>query len=59
MNDSIFFAKDVLGSEEINPYDLSLRMKDYIHLSLEEAYPVRAFLGMKTDQDSQDKGLPG
>jgi hypothetical protein len=48
MNDNIQFAKVVLETEEISPYDLSLRMKDYIHLSLGPVYPIEAFLSMKT-----------
>jgi hypothetical protein len=48
MNDNISFAKYVLGNEGASPYDLSLRMKDYIHLSLGSVYPVEAFLRMKT-----------
>jgi two-component SAPR family response regulator len=48
MNDNISFAKFVLSNNVASPYDLSLRMKDYIHLSLRALYPVEAFLGMKT-----------
>jgi hypothetical protein len=51
--DNISYAKYAIGSEQLDPYGLSLRMKNYIHLSI-AGYPVEAFLGMKTDQDSRD-----
>jgi hypothetical protein len=51
MNDNISFAKFVLSNNVVSPYDLSIRMKDYIHLSLGSVYPVEAFLGMKKDGD--------
>jgi hypothetical protein len=51
MNDNISFAKYVLSHEAASPYDLSLRMKDYIHLSLGAVYPFEAFLKMKTGEE--------
>lgn len=48
MNDNISFAKYLVRNEGCSPFDLSMRMREYIHLSL-GAYPVQAFLGMKID----------
>jgi len=51
MNDMIFFAKLVLNEEEISPYDLSLKLNNYmIRIQGEHGVPRKVFLGMKMEE---------
>jgi hypothetical protein len=48
MNEQVFFAKTILYEEEISPFDLSLRVNEFILSAIKYATPKEAFWAMKT-----------